>query len=333
MVLTLGRNRRRNELCQKVCLAGSLLLAAAAAHAQAPGRPGLDKAASTSRAAASPEQKLDRAKLAYQRGDYGAVVLLLRPLLYPQTLLAQEEQVLLSHKLLALSYYFEHDEAGAEQEFNLLVSLKPDFALDPVVDPLQAVAFLDDIRRRNAERLQEIRRRQVEEEQRRRLEAEQLQKQAEALAQKRTRRIYIERVVHRRFSAIDLLPFGIPQLVARRRALGGTLLAAQAITGAASLGTWLTVRYRYPSGQFPPRELLTTQALTGTYLGTGVVFWGLVLTGLIDSLLHARTVVELRELSGPPPELAPQGSSPPRAAVRLDSEPSGGLQLSVGGTF
>jgi hypothetical protein len=283
----------------------------------------------------SPEQKLERAKLAYQRGDYGAVVLLLRPLLYPQTLLAQEEQVLLSHKLLSLSYYFEHDEAGAEQEFNLLLSLRPDFSLDPVVDPLQAVAFLDDIRRRNAERLQEIRHRQAEEEERHRIEAEQLQKQAELLAQQRTRRIYIERVVHRRFSAVDLLPFGVPQLVARRRALGAVLLVSEALTGAASLSTWLSVRFLYPTGQFPSSDLLTTQALTGTYLGSGVVFWGLVLVGLVDALLHSRTVTEIHELQGPPPELrdaAPHDSLPP---LRTDLLPvnSGGLGLSLGVTF
>jgi hypothetical protein len=114
----------------------------------------------------SPEARLQRGKLAYQRGDYAAAVLTLRPLLYPQTLLAQEDQLILAHKLLALSYFFEHDEPGAEQEFNLLLSLRPDFALDQLVDPLKAVAFLDEIRRRNEQRLEEIRRRQQEEEQR-----------------------------------------------------------------------------------------------------------------------------------------------------------------------
>jgi hypothetical protein len=291
----------------------------------------------------TPEQKLDRAKLAYQRGDYGGVVTLLRPLLYPQTLLAQEEQVLLAHKLLALSDYFEHDEAGAEQEFNLLLSLRPDFALDPVVDPLQAVAFLDDIRRRNGERLQEIRRRQAEEEQRRRVEAEQLQRQAELLAQQRTRRLYYERVIHRRFSAVDLLPFGIPQLTAHRRELGAALLLSEAVTGVASLTTWLTVRYRYPNGTFPENELITTQALTGTYLGTGAVFWGLVLAGLIDSLLHAKTVTEVHELPGPPADLVPTPPAPsqpqPSAAARPTLSALGvaplprGLSLAIEGQF
>ena len=64
-----------------------------------------------------------------------------------------------------------------------------------------------------------------------------LQKQAELLAEKRSRRVYIERVIHRRFSALDLLPFGIPQLVARRRAVGAVLLVGEALSGGGSLGT------------------------------------------------------------------------------------------------
>lgn len=313
-----------------------------------PQRPAPPPAPAPTRATTTPEQKLERARLAYLRGDYGAAVATLRPLLYPQTLLAVEDQVILAHKLLAISAFFEHDEAAAEQEFNVLLSLRPDFALDPVVDPLQAVAFLDDIRRRNTERLQEIRRRQAEEEQRRRAEAEALQKQAELLAEKRSRRIYIERVVHRRFSALDLVPFGVPQLVARRRAVGAVLLAGQALSGGGSLGTWLAVRLLYPDGKVPTAQLKTAQALTGVYLGSGALFWGLVLGGLIDALVHARTVVEVRELAAPPADLPapksdsssetrpPSSSSPPPVSLRpqlLLAPELGTTQTQVGGLF
>ncbi len=288
--------------------------------AQTP-RPASSATTTPSRAATTPEQKLERARLAYLRGDYGSAVATLRPLLYPQTLLAVEDQVILAHKLLAISAFFEHDEPAAEQEFNVLLSLRPDFALDPVVDPLQAVAFLDDIRRRNTERLQEIRRRQAEEEQRRRAEAEALQKQAELLAEKRSRRIYIERVIHRRFSALDLLPFGIPQLVARRRAVGAVLLVGEALSGGGSLGTWLAVRLLYPDGKVPTPQLKTAQALTGVYLGSGAVFWGLVLGGLVDALIHARTIVEVRELSAPPADFPPPKSEPESSPPRLSLRP------------
>lgn len=268
----------------------------------------------------TPEAQLARAKLAYQRGDYGAAVLQLRPLLYPQSLLSQEEQVMLAHKLLALSYFFEHDESGAEQELNLLLSLRPDFALDPLVDPLKAVAFLDDIRHRNEQRLAEIRRRQTEETERQRSEADALQKQAELLAQQQARRIYIERVVQKKFSGLSLLPLGIPQFVGGRKALGAVLAAGEILTAAASVGSWMTVRYRYPTSTFPAKEYTLAQALTATYLTTGVVFWGLCLTGLVDSLINARATTTVQELPGPPPELRPRSAT--RAAqlsgVRVD---------------
>jgi len=268
----------------------------------------------------SPEARLQRGKLAYQRGDYAAAVLTLRPLLYPQTLLAQEVELLLAHKLLALSYFFEHDEAGAEQEFNLLLSLRPDFSLDPLVDPLKAVAFLDEIRRRNEQRLEEIRHRQQEEEQRQRAESEALQKRAEQLAQKQAKRIYYERVVHRKLSPLQFVPFGVPQLADGRMVVGSLLLVGEALTGAASAGTWLTVRLRYPDNTFPAREYQAAQALTGTYLGTGAAFWVLVLAGLVDALWHARTTVEIRELSEPPKELKvapPEGTSTPAITPAL----------------
>ena len=268
----------------------------------------------------SPEARLQRGKLAYQRGDYAAAVLTLRPLLYPQTLLAQEDQLLLAHKQLALSYFFEHDEPGAEQEFNLLLSLRPDFALDQLVDPLKAVAFLDEIRRRNQQRLDEIRRRQQEEEQRQKAEAEALQRRAEQLAQKQAKRLYYERVVYRKLSPLQFVPFGVPQLADGRIAAGSVFLIGEAITGAASAGTWLTVRLRYPDNTFPAREYQAAQALTGTYLGTGAAFWVLVLAGLVDALWHARTTVEIRELTAPPKELPPvptENLSPPPVAPAL----------------
>ena len=273
----------------------------------------------------TPEAQLARAKLAYQRGDYGAAVLQLRPLLYPQSLLSQEEQVMLAHKLLALSYFFEHDESGAEQELNLLLSLRPDFALDPLVDPLKAVAFLDDIRRRNEQRLAEIRRRQTEEIERQRSEADALQKQAELLAQQQARRIYIERVVQKKFSGLSLLPLGIPQFVGGRRALGAVLATGEILTAAASVGSWMTVRYRYPTSTFPAKEYTLAQALTATYLTTGVVFWGLCLTGLVDALINARATTTVQELPGPPPELRPRSAT--RAAQLTGLRVDGVLPL------
>lgn len=291
----------------------------------------------------TPETALAAGKLAYERGDYGTAIQKLRPLLYPTAVLADESQVVLGHKLLGLSCLFEHDEPCAEQEFNLLLSLRPDFALDPVVEPVSAVAFFDSIRRKNQERLQEVRRRQEEEDLRRRADEEERRRQDREKAQ----RIYVERVVRSRVGPLLFVPFGVPQLVSGRRVPAAIFLAGEALCGSASLATWLTVRFRYPAGTFPPGELRAAQALTATYLTTGAVFWALVATGLVDALLHARTVVEVRELPGPPPELRKAAPKPKKLTLRpaplafpllqaqasLPTPPAPVLGLSLSGSF
>lgn len=263
----------------------------------------------------SPSATLSRAKLAYERGDYSGAVVLLRPLLYPSALLSDEEQEILAHKLLGLSLFFERDQAGAEQEFAVILSLRPEFSLDPLLDPERAVAFLESLRRRNADRLAEVRRRQAEEERRRKEAEEERRRKAEIEAQRNARRVYYERVVERPFTPLALLPFGVPQLAAHRPLPGALLLSGEALLGGASLATWLTVRLRYPGGTFPPGELGLARGLTATYLTTGVLFWGLVITGLSDALIQSRkqTRVRVRLLPGPPAELAPIDPPTPSA--------------------
>jgi hypothetical protein len=293
--------------------------------------------------ATGPEVELSRAKLAYERGDYGAAIALLRPLLYPEVLLADEVQVVLGHKLLGMSLFFERDEAGAEQEFNLLLQIRPDFTLDPLVEPMKAVAFFDSLRKRNEGRLGEIRRRQQDEASRQRAAEEAARQRAEVLAKQQAPRVYIERVVSRRVSVLHFVPFGVPQLLEGRRPLGIALAVCESSMLAASLGTWLTVRLRYPEGRFPSGEYGTATGLTATYLTSGAVFWSLVAAGLIEALWHSRTEVTFRELPGPPsdlpPHLVPRPVRSRGAALRplpfipvspLGAEPAG-LGLSLGG--
>ncbi len=278
---------------------------------------------------ASAEEDLSRARLAYERGDYGAVIQLLRPLLYPTALLPDEDQVVAAHKLLAMSHFFEHDLSSAEGEFSLLLSLRPDFTLDPLVEPKNAVAFLDTLRQRNTEHLSEVRRRQATEE-------EVQRKKADARLREQAPKIYIERVVRRQSTALCLVPFGVPQLVTHRRVPGALLLVGEGLTGVGSLATWLAVRLRYPDSTFPPRELGTARALTATYLTTGALFWGLILTGVVDAFLHQKTVVEVHELPGPPKDFKTR----PRTTLRLAPffapgapGPAPAFSAGLGGTF
>lgn len=279
-----------------------------------------------------PEGDLWRAKLAYERGDYQAAIALLRPLLYPQALLPDEEQVVLAHKLLGLCAFFERDELRAEEEFNLLLQLRPDFTLDPLVDPLKAVAFVDGLRQRNKQRLEEIRRRQEAEADKRRRDEEEARRKAEEQRRREALRIYIERTVVHRLSPLHFVPFGVPQLREGRRTLGVLLAVGEGLTGAASIGAWLAVRLRYPTGTFPMGEYGTATALTATYLSTGAAFWGLVGAGLIEALWHARPEVRVRELPGPPPDLPPEQRKTQLRLLPL-APPGSSVGVELGGSF
>ena len=90
----------------------------------------------------APEDRLARARQSFLNNDFPATVQTLRGLVYPEVLLHSEEDVRAVHRMLAL---------------------RPDFALDPVLDPPQAIAFLERLRARQRQRLDEIERRRREE--------------------------------------------------------------------------------------------------------------------------------------------------------------------------
>jgi len=111
----------------------------------------------------APEDRLARARQSFLNNDFPATVQTLRGLVYPEVLLHSEEDVRAVHRMLALSYYLSRNEDAAEREFTILLALRPDFALDPVLDPPQAIAFLERLRARQRQRLDEIERRRREE--------------------------------------------------------------------------------------------------------------------------------------------------------------------------
>ena len=224
--------------------------------------------------------------------------------LYPQTLLSQEDRLLLAQAFGAV-VFFEHDEPGAEQEFNLLLSLRPDFALDPLVDPLKAVAFLDDIRRRNEQRLEEIRRRQSEEEQRQKAEAEALQNAPSSLRKSRPSVCISSGWCRAKSVRSSLCRLGCPQLADGRTAVGTVLLVGEALTRAASAGAWLTVKLRYPDNTFPAREYTAAQALTGDVFGHGRGVLGAGAGGA-----HRRAVACPDRRRSPPAVVAAQRANP-----------------------
>ncbi|HEX4461201.1 MAG TPA: hypothetical protein VIA18_24645 [Polyangia bacterium] len=251
-------------------------------------------------AAANPSHNasdaLERGHNAYDRGDYGRAIDTLHPLLYPSIELGTEDDVVLAHRLLALSYFFVDKSKEAEQEVTSLLALRPNYALDPIVDPPVAVRFFDDVRQRQSERLRAIENREHEEAARARKEAERRQ----AVEHAKAERVYVDRVVERHSRFIALLPFGAGQIQNGQLTKGVLFATSETLLAATSLGTWgeLTFSSRFPYDpstgrrEFSKSDATLAQTLTGLQLATGAAFYAVAIWGIIDAqVLFKREVV------------------------------------------
>jgi hypothetical protein len=252
-----------------------------------------------------PTDTLDIGRTAYDRGDYARAIDTIHPLLYPAIELGTEDEVVQAHRLLALSYFFVNKTKEAEDEVTSLLALRPNYELDPIVDPPVAVRFFDDVRRRQGERLQAIKKREQEETERQRREEERQKAEARARAE----RIYVDRVVERHSRLIAALPFGIGQAQNGQTGKAIAFGVSEGVLGLTSLAAYLAIQYKYPVDpttlhrQFPPQEKDTATALISLQLAAGAAFWAAVVWGIIDAeVLFKREVVrEQRERDGTPP--------------------------------
>jgi hypothetical protein len=261
-------------------------------------------------AAANPsrnaKEALDSGRTAYDRGDYGRAIDTIHPLLYPSIELGTEDEVVSAHKLLALSYFFVNKQKEAEQEVTSLLALRPNYTLDPIVDPPVAVRFFEDVRHRQSERLQAMQSREREQIERARKEQERQRAEARARAE----RIYVDRTVERHSRLIAMLPFGAGQAQNGQTAKAIAFGVSEAILGATSIAAYIAIDYTYPVNpttlhrQFQASEQSTATALITLQLAAGVAFWATVAWGILDAqLLFKREVVrDTREHSAPAPK-------------------------------
>jgi hypothetical protein len=239
-------------------------------------------------AGASPEQDLREAAQAYSRGEYGSAVRLLRPLLYPRLRLASQDQVVRAYKLLGVSYIFEKEHGEAEKQFMAILSLRPDYRLDPLVDPAAAVAFLAEVKRKNAAKIREIQERERREAERRRIEEER-RRQEERRRELDREQLVIERTVVRRVYWVSFLPLGLGQLQNGHRKKGFALMGTQLALGGLSLASAIAYRYTWPTGRIPAEEYDRARAVAITQVVSGALCLATIAYGIIDALVYYRS--------------------------------------------
>jgi hypothetical protein len=170
------------------------------------------------------------AKNAFDAGEYQEAVkrfdvLLKRGLQNPSL-------VIESHKLIGISYLFIGNQELAESHFTKLLTLAPNFTLDPLLYPIEVIDFLTKIKQENQKRLEALAKAKALEEAARKAEEAARQK---AETEKLKRNIYIEREVHKGSLLMAALPFGAGQFQNGEKIKGYLFLSGELILTAASI--------------------------------------------------------------------------------------------------
>lgn len=231
------------------------------------------------------EKKLQEAEKRYERGDYAPTAKLIEGLLYPKITLKTPDQLILAYKLLGICHLFIKEKTKAEKDFLTLLSLRPDFRLDPLVDPDAAVEFFDEVKQRNAVKLRQIEARQKQEMERRRQADLKAQRESASKRQAAPREILEIRTEQRPYW-INFVPFGAGQFQNEQPIKGTVLMSVELAAAAVSIGASLYLRLAYPNGLVPSSQINQARAIEITQLASGGLFWGAAVYGVLDALWY-----------------------------------------------
>lgn len=259
---------------------------------------------------AAPSPDLKRAKDRYEFGAYADAAGAVREILARRKDLS-EADVVEAYRILGLSEFQLGDRGAARSAFVSLLSIDPDYALDPFLVPPQIVDFFDRVKREAEPELAPLR------ERRRQL------RQQERLAEEARRKLLAEEaarsgppskvvLVQERIYLFNWLPFGAGQFQNGETGKGTVIALSQVLLGAANIAAIVVHselatsarRCSYSPGcSDPPYTDVTRQQLKTLdiikYASAGL-FWGIYGYSVYDAHVHyvPRVETEVTPSSG-----------------------------------
>jgi hypothetical protein len=220
---------------------------------------------------AAPAEQLAEAREAVRLGRYDEAIPVLTTLLYPNAQLSVRADLVEAHVLLGVAHFEKGSRADARRELDEALFLDDSIALDPLLFSEEAIAFLE-------ERKQIFRERARREE-----ETHKLAEERARLRQILENMIVIERKPY----YINFVPFGAGQFQNGHDGKGIFFFVSQSVLGGTSAGLWVwqVGKYGY-NGTVPAEEVGTVRVVQQVQIAAGVACLGLMVTGIIDSLIH-----------------------------------------------
>jgi tetratricopeptide (TPR) repeat protein len=243
---------------------------------------------------AGAQEKLRQARANFDYRNYGPAADLAQEVIDSRALERTPDQIE-TYRILGLSRFFQGRTEEARIAFINLLSLDPDFQLDPFYVPPQAVAFFERVRADNQALLQPIR------ERRREALRQEEEARARLLNQGQAQPQIIREQVTRPSAAVALLPFGVGQFQNGDTTLGVTFAVTEAIAAVASVSCYVWVEsQRSSTGYFPSSVYSTAVTVRDVQIATGIAFFVLWAGGAVEAVLNLKppTVVRVPESPG-----------------------------------
>ncbi|MCP4674272.1 MAG: hypothetical protein GY854_01895 [Deltaproteobacteria bacterium] len=242
----------------------------------------------TARATNDEYDQFVHAKNAYEAGEYKEAVSRFEKVF--EAGLNNPALVLECHKLLGVSYLFVGDNEGAERQFAKLLTISPDYELDPMMLPIAVIDFFTSVKRKNQEKLDALARARAAEEERHIAEEEARRK---AEIERLTRNIYLERSYEKNSMFVAFVPFGAGQFQNGHTVKGTLFLSGELLLTAGAVTTFFLHEGLRKQANEPfdsPNERESAEELEKGYrianqasiVGLSV----LVVTGIIDALYN-----------------------------------------------
>jgi len=248
---------------------------------------------------ATPATDLKRAKDRYEFGAYGDAAASVRQVLGQNPDLP-EDQAIEAWRILGLAEFQLGDQPAARDAFIHILSINPDYALDPFLVPPNIVEFFDRVRRDAEPQLQPLRERQRQ------------LKEQERLAEEARRKLLAEEqaragppaklvIVQERVYIINFLPFGAGQFQNGDRTKGTVLAVSQVLFGVVNLGAIfahnaiaqdpsrrcsVSTPTNCSNPPIPDSDRALLQNIDVVKYVSAALFWASYAYGVADALVH-----------------------------------------------
>jgi tetratricopeptide (TPR) repeat protein len=277
---------------------------------------------------------LATARAAFEYGQYEKARTIAEGLI-AKGKLVQEEDLLEALRIVGLAHFYSKRSDRlelAERTFLQLLSIDPDYRLDPFFTPPAAVTFVEDVRRKYGKELEPIREQRglvkaaqrAQEEMRRKLVEQARKDEAQAAPPQKVK------LVTKRHFPVVFLPLGAGQFQNDEPRLGIAVATVQVVAGLTSvIGYSVIEGLRQPSGGFERKDLALANTLDVVKWASAGVFyvaWGY---GIADAW-SKYTPETVREVDVKPAERAkpvsdapvvPDAPAPPPAAPVVQLAP------------